>query len=91
MAQMTRRLQLLLDEERMDRLEERAQAGSRSVASLIREAIDIAYPPTDVARRREAARELLAAPPMPVNDDWSRMKATDRAELYDGRVDGGGA
>ena len=88
MAEMTRRLQLLLDDERMERLEQRAQADSRSVASLIRQAIDIAYPPTDVARRREAACELLAAAPMPVDDDWSRMKSADRADLYGTRVDG---
>lgn len=81
MATMTRRLQLLLDDARMERLEKRAEAGGRSVASLIREAIDIAYPPTDLARRQQAVERILAAPPMPV-EGWAEMKRTERASLY---------
>lgn len=41
---MTRRLQILLDEGRYARLEERASRRGASVATLVREAIDIAYP-----------------------------------------------
>ena len=78
---MTRRLQLLLDDERMARLEQRAEAGGRSVASLIREAIDIAYPPANYARRQQAVERILAAPRMPV-EDWAEMKRTERASFY---------
>ena len=80
---MSRRLQVLLDDDRMRRLDERAQAQGRSVASLVRDAIDIAYPGDDAERRREAARRLLAAAPMPVDAEWSRMKAEDRAAMLD--------
>lgn len=66
----------------MARLEGLAASGRRSVASLIREAIDVAYPNVDAARRRAAAEHLLAAPPMPVEEDWVAMKRNDRAALY---------
>jgi len=41
---LTRRLQILLDPERYDRLATRASERGASVALLIREAIDAAYP-----------------------------------------------
>ena len=65
----------------MQRLEQQARTDGRSVAGLIRDAIDIAYPPVDATRRRRAVEQILAAPPMPV-EDWPQMKATDRDTLY---------
>lgn len=69
---LTRRTQILLDEDRYDRLERRSSETGASVGALIREAIDVAFPgvPTD---RERAADLLLAAPAMPVAD-WPAMK-----------------
>ena len=77
---MTRRLQLLLDEERMERLEARAAADGRSVAALVREAVDLAYPRT-AGGRTEALRRVLAAEPMSVDDDPERFKRSYRDEM----------
>ncbi|MDO5494470.1 MAG: ribbon-helix-helix protein, CopG family [bacterium] len=59
MPALDRRLQLLLDEERYARLAAEADASGRSVAAIIRHAIDVAYPSGDTGRA-EAARQLLA-------------------------------
>lgn len=80
---LTRRTQLLLDEDRYERLARRAEATGSSVGALIREAIDLAYPKQTMTRR-EAADRLLAAEPMPV-DDWPVMKRQIRDEMF--RVD----
>lgn len=69
---MSRRLQILIDEERFRRLEAHASSRGASVAELVREAIDQAFP-DETADRRRAAEMLLAAPQMPV-EDWPEMK-----------------
>jgi hypothetical protein len=61
MPHLTRRTQLLLDEERYGRLERRAAASNRSVAALVRDAIDIAYPERSPSRE-EAFEDFLAGP-----------------------------
>lgn len=62
MATMSRRLQILIDEERYLRLSELASARGVSVATIVREAVDRAY--GSVAERRlAAATTLLSAPP----------------------------
>lgn len=80
MATLTRRLQILLDDERFDRLERRARQRGTSVAALIRDAIDVAFPEA-VPERRRAIEAFLEAEPMSV-EDWSAMKS-DRAALLD--------
>lgn len=80
MCMLTERLQILLDGDRRRRLEEEAGARGTSVAALIREAIDLAYPST-VAERRAAADTLLRAEPMEVPDVEGL-----RAELADVRA-----
>jgi len=65
MSMLTRRLQLLIDPDRYRRLEAAARERKTSVAEVVRDAIDTALPGVD-AKRRRAAREILAAPPMPV-------------------------
>lgn len=65
MLMLTRRLQILMDEERYERLAARAAARGASVATLVREAIDTSFPPVE-PRRAAAAAALLAAEPMPV-------------------------
>lgn len=64
MCMLNRRVQILLDEARFRRISERAKRRKVSVATVIREAIDAAD--VDPRARAEAAREILAAPKMPV-------------------------
>jgi hypothetical protein len=59
------RLQILLDDERHQRLLAVAQERGVSVARVVREAIDRGLPSPD-GRRRAAADRLLGAPDMPV-------------------------
>lgn len=80
MALMTRRLQVLLDQGRYARLEEQAGRRGASVATLVREAIDMAFPP-DGLDRAAAASRILAADPIPVTD-WETMKE-DLDDMYD--------
>jgi hypothetical protein len=80
MATMTRRLQVLLDPDRYERLERHAQRRGTSVAMLVREAIDTAFP-NNQPTRAEAGRRLLDAEPIPV-DDWPIMKR-EIEEMYE--------
>jgi hypothetical protein len=59
------RLQILLDDERHQRLVAVARERGVSVATVVREAIDRGLPRPD-SRRRAAAARLLEAPDMPV-------------------------
>ncbi len=72
MPQLTRRTQLLLDDDLHRHLREMAAQRGISLGALIREAIDekLSRVQDD---RAEAIDELLAAEPMPV-DDWPIMK-----------------
>lgn len=71
MSKLSRRLQVLLDEERYERLEQEAERRGAPVASVVREAVDrLLAEETD---RRAAGDRLLAAPPMPVGD-WDEIK-----------------
>jgi hypothetical protein len=56
-----RRLQLLLDQGRYERVAARARRRNVSVATVIREAIDLAVPGDD-ADRRAAADAILSGP-----------------------------
>jgi hypothetical protein len=67
MLMLTRRLQILIDEERYERLERAAEKGHRSVAAAIREAIDLAYP-SDTDEKARAAAVILSAPQIAVPD-----------------------
>jgi hypothetical protein len=64
---LTRRLQILLDEERYERVRAVAQQRGTSVASVIREALDRGLPATQ-RRRTAAARRILGAAPMETGD-----------------------
>lgn len=59
MSVMERRLQLLLDAERYARVAEEAESSGRSVAAVIREAIDVRFPGGGEAARMEAGRDFL--------------------------------
>ena len=65
MHMLDRRFQILLDEERFGRLADQARARGVSVAALIREAIDLTYPPVSPRKARAAGR-ILSAADMPV-------------------------
>lgn len=81
MSTLTHRLQILLDDERVERLQRHASQRRMSVAALIRDAIDLAYP-SERADQQRAVDEFLSAEPMPV-DEWPEMKQTDRTSLLD--------
>ena len=74
MHMLSRRVQLLLDEERYERLEAAAQRSGRSVAAVIRDAIDQIPSEKDWPRRREALLAILAAEPMPVPEDPADLR-----------------
>lgn len=67
MCMLTRRLQILLDDERHERLTAESRRSGRSVGALVRDALDRTYPSV-TRRKREAARRILAAPRMPIGD-----------------------
>lgn len=74
-----RRVHILLDNERYERLHRRAEETGNSIAEVVRDAIDQAIPRVDPDRAR-AIDELLALPPMPV-DDWEIMER-EIEEMY---------
>jgi predicted transcriptional regulator len=67
MRMLTHRLQLLLDDERHQRVQTLARQRGTSVAAVIREALDRGLPATQ-PRRSAAARRILAAEPMPAGN-----------------------
>lgn len=78
MHMLNRRTQLLLDDERYARLDARARATGRSVAAVIREAIDakLAEHDDDSARQAAGAWLLSQAAPDAPEPDWSESKRT---------------
>ena len=84
MPELSHRTQLLLDDERHRLLEEEAARTGRSVASLVREAIDARYRLAEHdAMRRYAATQLLNAPrPEGREPDWSEVER----DLLDSRA-----
>ena len=74
---LSRRTQILLDEDRYAQLEHRATQTGRSVAAVIREAIDEKLSHDDRgALRRDALADLLSAP-LPAyahEPDWPEVK-----------------
>lgn len=66
------RLQILLDEDRYQKVSRQAERRRTSIAAVIREAIDL-LPANDEARRRAIAA-ILDAEPMPVPDDPSDLR-----------------
>ncbi len=73
MSMLNERLQVMIDRDQRERLERCARDRGTSVATLVREAIDLAFP-DDIGRRREAADRLLAAEPMDVPDVASLLE-----------------
>lgn len=73
---MERRLQLLLDQDRYDRVSQAATSSGRSVSAVIRDAIDVAYPSGDEARQRALARflALTEEPADGPSESWPEIK-----------------
>ncbi|HYN31840.1 MAG TPA: hypothetical protein VES40_04385, partial [Ilumatobacteraceae bacterium] len=67
MSVLDERHQVLITREQSERLEHEAARRGTSVATLVREAIDLTFPPT-LPRRRNAAGAILDAEPMPAPD-----------------------
>jgi predicted DNA-binding protein len=67
MSMYAHRLQILLDDERHQRIAAAARERGVSVATVVREAIDRGLPSAE-HRRSSAARRLLDAPDMSVPD-----------------------
>ncbi|MBK5223427.1 MAG: antitoxin [Acidimicrobiia bacterium] len=67
---LTRRLQVLIDDDRLHRLEREAARRQVAGSVLVRDAIDAAFPATSAARRAAGDRVLEpAAMPVPEPDD----------------------
>jgi predicted LPLAT superfamily acyltransferase len=73
---LSHRTQLLLDDERHRRLEEEARRTGRSVASLLREAIDARYELAQQSAARHAAAAVLlnALRPADPEPDWAEVE-----------------
>lgn len=67
MSMLSRRLQILIDDDRFSRLEREAARRRVAVAVLVRDAIDASFPATTPARRA-ASRKILDTAPMEVPD-----------------------
>ena len=67
MCMLEHRLQILLDDERHQRITKAARARGVSVATIVREAIDRGLPSSE-RQRRVAGDVILAAEPMAVPD-----------------------
>lgn len=82
MSVMDKRLQLLLDRARYARVEAEAQKSGRSVAAVIREAIDVRFPNDETKVQAAIVRFLAAtAEPSGVEPDWAETKAEMEQEL----------
>ncbi|MCA1587980.1 MAG: hypothetical protein LC744_04855 [Chloroflexi bacterium] len=79
MAELTKRLQVLVDERRFTRLEEGARRHNTTVAALVRESIDRMFPP-DSLSTREAADRFLERPAIDFGD-WDQAKREIEEDL----------
>jgi len=73
MSMLTERLQVLIEQAQRQRLEREAAARGTSVATLVREAIELAFPTTSDEKRR-AADVILSASAGWAPDDPSDIK-----------------
>jgi hypothetical protein len=79
---LNRRLQVLVDDARFERLAEESKRSGAPVGELVRRAIDHEFPAVGQhAERERAGRELLAMPPPPGDGpepDWEDQKRETR-------------
>lgn len=76
MCMLNRRLQVLVDDERYERLARESERTGAPVGELVRRAIDREFPQLDRhAARERAGRELLSMPALPGTErDWEEQK-----------------
>lgn len=84
MSTMERRLQLLLDQDRYDLVAHEADRSGRSVAAVIREAIDFRFPRADPDDRSCAAQELLALATEEAGEGPSELKRAYEDDVLEG-------
>ncbi|MGA7172770.1 MAG: antitoxin [Candidatus Dormiibacterota bacterium] len=77
MSMFDRRLQVLIDDARWDRLEREASRRGVAVAVLVREAIDQQIP-QDAGERRSALQAILDAEPMAVPEPGRLREELDQ-------------
>lgn len=82
MPELSRRLQVLIDEDRWARLESEAAQRGSSVATLVRAAIDLAFPRGELTAEG-AAERFLARPARPLGD-WEASKGEIEENLERG-------
>jgi len=85
MGELNRRMHVLLDDERLERLRQRADATGSSVGAVVREAIDHELERDDRARALAALESLLAAPPVPVGTPEELKR--EMREAWDEEID----
>ena len=68
MGELNRRMHVLLDDERLERLRRRAEARGSSVGSVVRDAIDRELDRGPDPAAMAALESFLAAPPVPVGE-----------------------
>lgn len=82
MSVMEKRLQILLDHARYSRLEAEATRSGRSVAAVIREAIDLRFPSDTTEVQAAAARFLASTERGPgAGTSWAETKSVMDDEL----------
>jgi plasmid stability protein len=81
MGELTNRVHVLLDDDRLRRLRQRAANRGVSVGALVREAIDRDLQHDDSDRARAALESFLAAPPLPVGTPEELDREIE--EMYD--------
>ncbi|MFV0464057.1 MAG: hypothetical protein ACK5MP_12815 [Nostocoides sp.] len=75
MSVLERRLQLLLDMDRYERVAREAQLSGRSVNAVIREAIDLRFPAQREARHAALGEFLALIATSPAEtEDWTDLK-----------------
>ena len=68
MAGLNRRVHVLLDDDRLERLRQHAEASGSSVGAVVRDAIDRELQRDDRTQALAALESFLAAPPLPVGE-----------------------
>lgn len=84
MSKLEKRLQILLDEDRFDRLSSESRVTGRTVGAIVRSSIDLHFASsTAVAERAAAARFLLdsTAEPQGSEPAWRESKAALEEDL----------
>lgn len=75
MCMFSRRLQILLDPDRAERLEAEATRRGVSVAAIVREGLDAVLPGHDRRDKAQLLAELLDGPELPVPEDPAELRA----------------